>query len=111
MILRTFKDKMPKWDYGQRYGTSKLLGQLFLTQLVRHIPASIVTIDCVNPGLCYGSGLGREGKGKALYYVFRVGSRALGRSCSVGARSITHAAVSWGEDVHGQYVEDSKLRP
>lgn len=111
MILGAFKDKMSKWDYGQRYGTSKLLGQLFLTQLAKSIPTSIVTINCANPGLSYGLGLAREGKGKALYYVFCAGARILGRPCSVGARSITHAAVSWGEEVHGEHVEDSKLRP
>lgn len=110
-ILGAFKQKAAKWDYQDRYGTSKLLGQLFLTELAQHVPASTVTLDAVNPGFCYGSELQREGKGTFLGFLFGVFTRVVGRPCRVGARSLVHAAVNFGQEAHGQYVEDGKLRP
>ncbi|KAF2644248.1 NAD(P)-binding protein [Massarina eburnea CBS 473.64] len=111
-ILDAFKQQNArKWDMQERYGTSKLLCQLFLTELVKHIPASVVTVTAANPGLCYGSELGREGSGTVLGFIVDTVTRFVGKPCDVGARSITHAAVSFGEEVHGQYVEDGRIRP
>lgn len=110
-ILNSFKKKMLKWDYFERYGTSKLLMQLFLTQFAKHVPASVVIATAANPGYCYGSGLGREVHGFFKEFIFHAVSRWVGRPCQVGARSIVHAAVGWNEEVHGQFVEDANIRP
>jgi NAD(P)-dependent dehydrogenase (short-subunit alcohol dehydrogenase family) len=110
-LLNSFRERMLKWDYFERYGTSKLLMQLFLTQLAKHVPASIVIANAANPGYCYGSGLGREVNGFFKESIFHAVSRCVGRPCHVGARSIVHAAVSWNEEVHGQLVEDSGICP
>lgn len=110
-LLPAYKQKMQKWDMQERYATSKLLGQFFLTELADRVSPSDVVIDAVNPGFCYGSEFQREGDGKLLGVVFKVFTRIIGYPCDVGARTITHAAVRFGEEAHGQYVECGKLRP
>jgi len=111
-ILDAFKQRhTEKWNMQERYATSKLLGQLFLTQLAERVPASVVTINAANPGFCYGSELGREGNGTTLGFIVNVVTRLIGKPCSLGARSIVHAAVSFGREIHGQYIEDGGVRP
>lgn len=110
-ILASYKKKANKWDMGERYATSKLLGQLFVTKLVERIPASAVTIDLVNPGLCYGTELARDGDGRLKGLLVKGAFRAFGKPRAVGALSIVHAAVSFGESAHGQYTEDGEIRP
>ncbi|KAI0020913.1 NAD(P)-binding protein [Xylariomycetidae sp. FL0641] len=105
-LLPAFDDKNAKWENFDRYATTKLLGQLFLTQLTKHVPSSVAIVNCANPGLCYGSRLPRD-LGRAV----AIGVRIVGRSPVVGARSIIHAAVKQGESSHGQYIEDGVIRP
>ena len=110
-LLSAFKATPSNWDMQERYSTSKLLGQLFLSELVKQIPPSVAIVDCANPGFCYGSGLQRDGAGTLLGFVVGVITRIIGRPCSVGARPLTAAAVKFGDEVHGQYVEDNEIRP
>lgn len=110
-LLPAFKAIPSKWDLQERYATSKLLGQLFLSELAKQVPPSVATINCANPGFCYGSGLQRDGAGTLLGLVVGIITRIIGRPCNVGARSLTAAAVKFGDEVHGQYVEDNKIRP
>jgi NAD(P)-dependent dehydrogenase (short-subunit alcohol dehydrogenase family) len=110
-LLPAFKEKMSHWDMQERYGVTKLLGQFFLTELAKRVPASTVTVTSANCGMCYGSSIGREGKGYFVGFAFGIISRIIGRTCSVGARTFVHAAARMGDEVHGQYVEDAKLRP
>jgi NAD(P)-dependent dehydrogenase (short-subunit alcohol dehydrogenase family) len=109
-LLPAFKSKMKRWDMSERYGTSKLLGLLFLTQLARAVPSASTTIISANPGFSYGSNLARQARGlqRVAYAMF---FRMLGRHVSIGARTIVHAATLFGEEAHGQYVEDAKLQP
>lgn len=109
-LLPAFKQKTANWDMSERYGTSKLLCQLFLVELTKRVPSSIVTVTCCNPGMCYGTGLAHEGPAIARG-AFWVIQHIIGRSCSVGARTYVHAAVTLGEEAHGQYVEDKTLHP
>ncbi|KAL7944095.1 hypothetical protein V8C42DRAFT_346451 [Trichoderma barbatum] len=110
-ILATFKEKAEKWDMQERYGVSKLLGQFYLTELAKKVPASVVTIDAVNPGFCYGTALTRDGDGTLTGLIVNGVRRVVGKPTAVGALSIVHAAVSFGEEVHGQYTEDGEIRP
>ncbi|KAI3327603.1 NAD(P)-binding protein [Xylariaceae sp. AK1471] len=109
-LLPAFKAKVAKWDMAERYGTSKLLCQLFLTELARKVPPSQVVVSCANPGFCRGSDLGRQAGG-LLSIVYAASTYLLGRRCAVGARTYVHAAVVLGEESHGQYVEDAKIQP
>ncbi|KAG9851585.1 NAD(P)-binding protein, partial [Aureobasidium melanogenum] len=113
-ILSAFKDTPaapPGWNMQERYSTSKLLGQLFLSELSEHLNPSEVIVNSCNPGFCYGSGLQREGNGTILGFLVRTFTRIIGRPVSEGARPLTAAATKFGKEVHGQYVEDCKIRP
>ncbi|OQE43727.1 hypothetical protein PENCOP_c003G00470 [Penicillium coprophilum] len=83
---------------GDRYYTSKLLYQLFFLELVRsHRSVSHGAIlNLINPGFSYGSELHRTAEG-AFGKVLSGMKRVLGRSVSVGARTLVHAAVLAGE--------------
>ncbi|KAK8075354.1 short-chain dehydrogenase/reductase family protein [Apiospora hydei] len=100
-------DEASRFRTFDRYATTKLLGQLFVAELARRVPASAAAvISCANPGLCHGSGLNRELGLPAAIFM-----RLLGRSAAVGARSLVRAATMQGERGHGQYIEDCVIRP
>lgn len=109
-ILPAFRQKMAKWDMNERYSTSKLLGQLFLLELTRRVPASSVVVACCNPGMCYGSAISSD-LNPVARAVFWIIQHIVGRSCAVGSRIYLHAAVTLGDEVHGQYVEDKTIHP
>lgn len=103
-------DKPESFNLPDRYSTSKLLGQLFINELTKKVPSSIVTITMPNLGLCYGTGLGTLPGRHIGEIIASWIKRILGRSSSVGARTITDAAVNHGPDAHGQYLEDCKIQ-
>ncbi|KAF7534077.1 hypothetical protein G7054_g6532 [Neopestalotiopsis clavispora] len=105
-LLPAFDDKDVKWYPIDRYATTKLLGQLFVTELAQRTPSSLAVITCANPGLCYGSQIGSELGMLAAIFI-----RLVGHSTATGARSLVYAAAMREENLHGQYIEDSKLRP
>ncbi|KAL4940695.1 hypothetical protein BDV06DRAFT_17251 [Aspergillus oleicola] len=103
-------DKKENFDMMDRYPTSKMLGQLFLRELAKRVPSSMVIINQCNPGLCR-SGLSREFSGGLLGFVAFVFHLILARKASVGARSLTDSAVRHGEASHGEYIEDGEVVP
>ncbi len=109
-LLPAFKQKMASWDDGDRYGTTKLLGQLFVTQLAKRVSSREVIISCPNPGLCRGSDLARQA-GPLRLFVHTIQCRLIAHTCSVGAHTIVAAATTLGESAHGQYIEDGKAQP
>ncbi|TVY46996.1 Short chain dehydrogenase [Lachnellula occidentalis] len=109
-LLPSFND--PKYfDPQDRYFTSKLLGQFFLAELAKHVPASVAIVNTASPGLCHGTELNRGSDGTMIGFIFSIIKRILGRSTDVGARNITDAAVKHGMDSHGQFLEDGKIQP
>ncbi|KAK7909090.1 hypothetical protein PG985_014968 [Apiospora marii] len=104
-------DDEGNFDRVDRYFTSKLLLQLFVTELTRRVPASAAAVVTMpNPGWTYGTGLGKGG-GTVAEKVIAVPNRLLGRPPSAGARVVTMGAVGFGAEAHGQYIEDGKLQP
>lgn len=110
-LLPALDQKPEKWDMAERYSTSKLLVQLFLSELIKAVPSSAVVINAANPGFCYGTSLARDANGTILGLIVFVMSHIIGHSPGIGARAIVDAAVKKGQDSHGQYVEGGKLRP
>ncbi|KAL4949981.1 hypothetical protein BDW69DRAFT_197642 [Aspergillus filifer] len=108
-LLSAF-DKQENFNMMDRYPTSKMLGQLFLKELAKRVPPSVVVINQCNPGLC-NTGLDREYNGGFLRLVSSLISLILARKASVGARSLTDAAVNHGEVSHGEYIEDGQVVP
>lgn len=108
-LLPALDERPAKWDMAERYGTPKLLAQLFLSELVKVVPSSSVIINAANPGFSYGSGLARDADGTVLGLIVFIMSRIVGHSAAIGARALVDAAVKKGEESHGQYVEGGKL--
>jgi NAD(P)-dependent dehydrogenase (short-subunit alcohol dehydrogenase family) len=104
-------DKPESFEMQERYYSSKLLGQLFLVELVKRVPSSVAVVNACNPGLCHGSGLHHETLGSLPGTIFAGIKRILGRSTRIGARVLTDAAVKHGQESHGQYLGDGKLKP
>ncbi|KAI1101091.1 retinol dehydrogenase 12 [Jackrogersella minutella] len=106
-------DKQESFTVVDRYPTSKLLGQLFITELTKRVPASVAIITLPNPGWCRDTGLGElPGGGRTMGdKIVSIPRRLLGRTPKIGARAITDGAVHYGVEAHGQYVEDCKLQP
>ena len=106
-IFPAFND--PEYfDMQERYYTSKLLEEILVVELCRILPSSRGIINVVNPGLCHGSGLHTElaTRFPALGILFTICKRLVGRSTSVGARTLVDAAVVQGSASHGQYLSD-----
>ncbi|KAF2498549.1 short-chain dehydrogenase/reductase-like protein [Lophium mytilinum] len=89
---------------GERYMTSKLL-EVFGVREMAGRGGAAVTVNCVNPGLCYSS-LTRD-KGFAAW-VMAVMLAALARTTEAGSRTLVHA-VSYGPESHGKYLSDCKI--
>ncbi|CAJ2505666.1 Uu.00g130600.m01.CDS01 [Anthostomella pinea] len=110
-LLPALDDKTAKWDAQERYGTSKLLGQLFLTEITKRIPPSVAIINGACPGLCHSSSLARDAQDSMLKYPLSIFFRLFGRAPSTGARVIVNAAAKQGELSHGHVIDGCKLRP
>jgi NAD(P)-dependent dehydrogenase (short-subunit alcohol dehydrogenase family) len=109
-ILSALDKEQEDFDGMARYWTSKLLGQLFLSELVTRVPASVAIVNAVNPGMC-SSDLASDWSSGAMGVATGVLQGAIGRSPALGARAITDAAVRHGVESHGHYLEDGKLQP
>ncbi|KAF7563967.1 hypothetical protein G7046_g140 [Stylonectria norvegica] len=108
-ILAAF-DKPESFDFNDRYPTSKLLGQLFITELVKRVPPSVAVINAPNPGMCK-SGLIRDLDSGIVGFIMGIVTAIVARPTAIGARAITDAAIKHGSESHGQYVEDGKIQP
>jgi NAD(P)-dependent dehydrogenase (short-subunit alcohol dehydrogenase family) len=103
-------DKPKGYDIFDRYGTSKLLGQLFVVELAKRVPASKVVITMPTPGWCRGTGLGEIPGFHVGQFIFAGIKRILGRTVAVGARAIVDGAVR-GSEAHGQLLQECEVVP
>lgn len=112
-LLPAFKDTSDrwKWDMQERYGTSKLLTQLFLGDLAERVSPSVAIVNGASPGLCSGSGLSRDANGTFLRFPLAIYFAIFGRKAAVGAHVILDAALKKGEDSHGEVIDFNKIRP
>ncbi|KAK8057372.1 NAD(P)-binding protein [Apiospora saccharicola] len=99
-------DDEKNFDRVDRYFTSKLILQLFVTELTKRVPATAAVVTMPNPGWMYGTG-----RGTVAEKIIAVPNRLLGRTPSAAARVVTTGAVAFGAEAHGQYIEDGKLQP
>lgn len=109
-ILPALDDKLRPWNPVERYAVSKLLGHLFMVNLVRYVSADDVVVNLVDPGLVKGTNLQR-GAPLLLGAFFFCFKAVLGRTVTVGASTYVDAAVIKGKETHGCYVADWKISP
>lgn len=110
--LRQALDDPNNFDMGDRYYTSKLLQQLFFLDLVNNRRSNAnrssgAILNIVNPGFCYGSDLHRFAEGTFAIFLGSL-KRVIGRSTSVGARTLVHGAVLAGPSSNGKYLSDCR---
>ena len=98
-----------KYNQQDRYPVSKTIGLLWTRELAARVPSAEVVINSANPGFCK-TGLSRQMKGM-MAYAIKGAELALGRSPEDGARCLVDAAVVKGEDTHGKYVSEMRVKP
>lgn len=97
-------------DPSERYGVSKLLGQLFLVELAAHVNSNNVIINMVDPGWTKGTGLARELPGPlviVLKGVMAVAARPVDR----GAATYVDALLGHGKESHGCFLMNNEIAP
>lgn len=102
-ILAALDKREGRVDTVDRMFVSKLLGQFFLRELARRVPASVAVINAASPGAVHDSQFNRELDGTFAGAVIGAGLRRIGNSSAVGARMVTDAAVNHGEETHGLF--------
>ncbi|KAG8361623.1 hypothetical protein FVEN_g677 [Fusarium venenatum] len=103
-------DSEATFDGMPHYAKSKLLGQLFIDKLARHVDPQDVIINCVDPGLTKGTGL--MDKAPIVLKIFMtIMARFIGRTQEQAASTYVDAAVVKGEETHGSYVMDWRIYP
>ena len=115
-ILAALDDQSRPWKPVERYAVSKLLGHLFIVELVHYINADDVVVNLVDPGLVKGTDLQRflSADGIIISFIaafFYCMKAALGRTVPVGASTYVDAAVVKGKESHGCYVTNWKVSP
>ncbi|KAL2815181.1 hypothetical protein BJX63DRAFT_420529 [Aspergillus granulosus] len=108
--LFSLLDDPNRFERFQQYMDTKLLLMMFVAELATRLNAADVTINVCNPGLTYGTNLGRDAN-KAMKVVMRPFVRALGRPMHVGASVYVHALVMVGPESHGGFVSDWDIKP
>lgn len=104
-------DKPDNWGTPDRNFVAKLLVQLFVTELVKHVPASLAIINIVTPGMIHDSEMSRETRDGWLGWTVEGIRRRVGTTSAVGARLVVDAVVNHGSESHGQYLSEQKLKP
>lgn len=99
---------------GDRYGTSKMLNQLFIARLAsRYVDPKRVLINMVDPGLTRGTGLFRHITHSAfLTALAKCIMRVVGRPVERGAATYVDAVSRpHGEDLHGSLLMNCNVAP
>jgi NAD(P)-dependent dehydrogenase (short-subunit alcohol dehydrogenase family) len=110
-LLPSFDDTtITPWDSNDRYGVSKLLGQLFLVKLAEHIKPEDVVINMVDPGLTKGTGLFRDAKG-ILLVAMQAFLAIAGRPVDRGSATYVDALLGHGMESHGCFLMNTEISP
>ncbi|KAG8670639.1 hypothetical protein FPOAC2_10016 [Fusarium poae] len=103
-------DSEATFDGMPHYAKSKLLGQLFIDKLARHVDPQDVIINCVDPGFTKGTGL-LDNAPIVMKIFMTIMARILGRTPEQGASTYVDAAIIKGEETHGSYLMDWRIYP
>lgn len=109
-ILNTFDD--PKKFGNATYGSSKLLGHLFLWKLIDldYVKAEDVVINLIEPGFLKGTDFNRNVKG-GLAIGLKLFQALVARDVTDAGTTVVDASAVKGNEVHGCYLADWEVRP
>jgi NAD(P)-dependent dehydrogenase (short-subunit alcohol dehydrogenase family) len=111
-IIKTLDDETTA-DMADRYNLSKLvllLGYRKLAEEVRRSSAqeqNPVILNFVNPAWCKTELFRVDDGGIGG----RIGLALIGRTAEEGSRTLVHGAVAAGEETHGKYVSECRVKP
>ncbi|UPL02100.1 hypothetical protein LCI18_013034 [Fusarium solani-melongenae] len=109
-ILAALDDKTRPWKPVERYAVSKLLGHLFIINLVNYVNCEDVVVNLADPGLVKDTALQNFAPWivVAFFYIFKA---IFGRSLPVGASTYVDAVAVKGKESHGCFVSNWKIAP
>ncbi|RSL83858.1 hypothetical protein CEP51_004271 [Fusarium floridanum] len=109
-ILTALDDKTRPWKPVERYAVSKLLGHLFIINLVNYVNCEDVIVNLADPGLVKDTALQNFAPWivVAFFYVFKA---IFGRSLPIGASTYVDAVAVKGKESHGCFVSNWKIAP
>ncbi|RSL54322.1 hypothetical protein CEP54_009915 [Fusarium duplospermum] len=109
-ILVALDDKTRPWKSVERYAVSKLLGHLFIINLVNYVNCEDVIVNLADPGLVKDTALQDFAPWVvvAFFYIFKA---IFGRSLPVGASTYVDAVAVKGKESHGCFVSNWKIAP
>jgi NAD(P)-dependent dehydrogenase (short-subunit alcohol dehydrogenase family) len=114
------RDKIPllpaldgpnNFDRGDSYVTSKLLGEMFLWNLVEYVSANDVIVNLADPAMVRGTNLARDVQGGGMKMAVTIFGAIAGRSPKVGASCYIDAVVNKGKESHGCFLMSWKIHP
>ncbi len=97
------------YDKYTRYLDTKLLLLLFARQLAAETPSSSCIISSVHPGFI-STRLFRDAGAMNWIAQFWPIKRLISRTVEQGASGMVNAAIVQGEESHGKYMSESKIR-
>ena len=112
-LLKSFDVKPKVWNIAaqtERYSASKLLAHLCLPSLVENVNSDEVVVNLVDPGLCKGTELHRDGKGMPLVFMELLKTMT-GRTLELGSTTYVDAVAVKGKESHGCYIMDWSIKP
>ncbi|KAK0702475.1 hypothetical protein B0T21DRAFT_300184 [Apiosordaria backusii] len=110
-ILEALDKQVEDVDLADRMFTSKLLGQFFLHELAKRVPASVAVINGASPGMVNDSEFDREFRKTSTGAVMQRIKMWIGNSSAVAARMVMCAAVGCGEETHGEFLSFQRVVP
>jgi len=111
-LLASFDDKATSgpYDMQERYGVSKLLGQMFVYKLARDwVSGDDVTVNLAEPGLVKGTQLFRD-LPAAARLAMRAFMSPVARTPKQGVYGYLDAALVQGKESHGSFVDDREIK-
>ncbi|CAK7229000.1 hypothetical protein SCUCBS95973_007069 [Sporothrix curviconia] len=112
-LLPTFDDDaLSPFDANDRYGVSKLMGQMFLLELCERVQPvnGNPVINMVDPGLTKGTNLARDLTGVIRFFAQGF-FKAAGRPVARGSATYIDAVLAKGPESHGCFLMNNKIAP
>lgn len=108
-LLPTF-DSEKWWNPDDRYGQSKLLGQLFFARLAEHVQPNEVIINMIEPGFTKGTDLLRNVQGVSGV-ILRTLCALMAHPAEAASLTYIDGAVVRGEESHGCIIDKCQVGP
>ncbi|KAF2001231.1 NAD(P)-binding protein [Amniculicola lignicola CBS 123094] len=107
-ILESFDDRdaFSGFDW---YCKSKLLQVIFVAKLAERVRSSDLIVNTVNPAMTKGTSF-FDGVPRVVRIAMRVAQAVFARSVAVGASVYVYAAVAAGEESHGGFVGEWRVK-